>query len=192
MDKLLKKHIPEKALDYVVSILKKYPCILKITSPRSTKFGDFKVLSKNNFQITINDDLLPEHFLLTLIHEIAHMVTYKEYGKSVKPHGMQWQDNFRCLMFPVLNAEVYSLETLPYLVRYLKKPKASSCRDRTLYKVLTGASQGLKTIFDLQETSEFIFKKRRFQLLEKKRTRALCIDIKTGQRYLISGYASLE
>ena len=33
-----------------------------------------------------------EHFLLhTVAHEVAHLISYKVYGKNIRAHGPQWQ-----------------------------------------------------------------------------------------------------
>lgn len=191
MRDVLEKYIPEKALNYVVNLLKKYPCTLKIKSPRTTKLGDFR-FGRRDFQITINNNLSKEQFLLTLIHEIAHLLTYLQHKNKVKPHGEEWQDNFRILMYPLLNIDVFEMKMLPHLFNYFKKPKASSCSDKNLHTILQGNTKTGKTIFDMPEKTEFTFKNKTFKLLTKKRTRAICEEIGTGQRYFISGHAIVE
>ena len=79
---VLKDYLPEKAIDGVIKLLDKYPVHLIITKKRVTKHGDFKVLRNGQLQITVNHNLNKYSFLLTLIHELAHLTTYKKIKKN--------------------------------------------------------------------------------------------------------------
>ena len=109
----------------VMDVIDRYPCHLKIVNKRSTKHGDFKRYVDGKVQITINNDLNPYRFLLTLMHEFAHLVTFEEY-KRVKPHGLEWKNNFKLLMLPFLKPKIFPDELLSELASYLMNPKASS------------------------------------------------------------------
>ena len=81
--------MPENSIEFIEGILEKEKISIKIVNQRQTKHGDFRRLSSGQYQITINNNLNPHQFLLTLIHEIAHHVTFQKYGR-VKPHGKEW------------------------------------------------------------------------------------------------------
>ena len=80
-EEILYKYLPENSVLLVLKLLNDNPCHLKIVNNRKTKHGDFRKLTNGNYQITINNDLNSYRFLLTLIHEIAHLITYKKYKK---------------------------------------------------------------------------------------------------------------
>lgn len=119
MKQSLSKYLPEVAIDPVIDLLDQYPCKLKIVNNRRTKHGDFRRLPTGKYQITINNDLNQYRFLLTLIHELAHLVTFQKYGR-IKPHGIEWKRSFQHLMLPFVNPKIYPLEILPLLANYLK------------------------------------------------------------------------
>ena len=53
-------------------------------------------------KITVNGDLNPYSFLITTIHEFAHLVTFEEYQGRVKPHGKEWQLTYSKMLYPVI------------------------------------------------------------------------------------------
>lgn len=145
------------------------------------------MLPSGNFQITINNNLNKHQFLLTLIHEIAHLVTYQKFG-NVQPHGKEWKQIFRHLMLPFLNPEIYPKEILSHLANYLKNPKASTDSDTDLALALKGqkASKGKKFIFEIAEGNLFVFKNTVYKRGKIRRTRIECKNIKNNKNYLFN------
>jgi hypothetical protein len=182
----LSKYIPEKAIPEVLKLLEEHDFQLKIVNQRKTKHGDFRKLANGKFQITINNNLNAYQFLLTLIHEIAHHVTYQKHG-YVKPHGKEWKLNFKLLMLPFVTPEIYPNSILPHLAKYLINPKASTDSDvqLSLSLKLKERDSDKNFIFELSYGDWFLFKQRTFKVLEKKRTRFVCLDIDTKKKYLI-------
>ncbi len=193
MKESLKKYIPLSAVDLVMTLLNDYPCKLKIVNNRKTKHGDFRKLKSGQYQITINNDLNHYRFLLTLIHEIAHLVAHQKYGR-VKPHGKQWKQCFQHLMLPFVNPDIYPMDVLPVLANYLKNPKASTDTDIKLSLALKQFDEknGMNYIFEIAVNSKFIHNKRIFERGVKKRTRYECVEIKTKKRYLFHQNAEIE
>lgn len=192
MKDLLKKYIPESSLTEVISLIDKYHLNIKIVNQRKTKHGDFRRLPNGQFQITINNNLNEHQFLLTLIHEIAHHLTFLEYGR-VQPHGKEWKLTFQKLMLPYVRPEVFPKTVLPLLANYLKNPKASSDNDTKLSLALRKyeSELGKSFIFELPFGTEFLFKNKRYKKGNKRRTRFECLELNTRRIYLFNQNAEV-
>jgi len=190
---ILSKYLPEKSVNLVIDLLEKYPCHLKIVNNRKTKHGDFKKFPNGNYQITINNDLNIYRFLLTLIHEIAHLVTYKN-AKRVKPHGIEWKQNFQHLMLPFVDPEIYPKEILPYLAYYLINPKASTDTDVNLSLALKQFDEKTDKnyIFEIPLASKFTHNSKVFVRGKKRRTRYECVEVFTDKKYLFQANAEVN
>ena len=114
--------IPEASHDQVSALLSHDNLVVKVKKERKTRHGDYRRLPSGKHQITINSNLNPYRFLITLIHEIAHFETYKSYGKKIKPHGPEWKSVFQQLMLGFLRPEVFPSDVLPLLASHFKKP----------------------------------------------------------------------
>ena len=193
MKEILSNYIPNKAVEGVLLLLEKHPITIKIVNNRKTKHGDFRKLKNGNYQITINNSLNKHQFLLTLIHEIAHFVTYKKYRK-VKPHGKEWKQVFQHLMLPFLHPDIFSPNMLPHLATYLKNPKASTSSDVKLSLAFKefDKNSGKNYIFELPTGSIFTFNNKTYKIGNKRRTRYECIELKSYKKYLFNQNTEIE
>lgn len=186
---ILREHVPRTALQYCCQLWNETPFQLKITRTRQTKVGDFT--SKKNIahpRITLNHELNPFLFLITYIHEIAHLRVHLQYGNRVDPHGEEWKRSFVILMQPMMSYDVFPEGVLIELQRHMINPKASSFADTDLTKSLRrydkNASQ-YATLSDIPEGSIFRFQGRFFKKGKIRRTRVLCHEVKTKRHYLV-------
>ena len=186
------KYIPENAINLVQSLIEYHRINLKIVNQRQTKHGDFRQLANGKFQITINNNLNPFQFLLTLIHEIAHHTTFEKYGR-IRPHGKEWKQQFQYLMLPFLNPTIFPDHMLTPLAHYLKNPKASTDSDVKLSLALKGntAENGKNFIFELPTNCTFSFKNKMYRKGKKRKTRIECIQLTTNRLYLFNQNAEV-
>ncbi|MGV8947533.1 MAG: SprT-like domain-containing protein [Lutibacter sp.] len=191
--KILSKHIPESSVELVEEILTKNPIHIKIVNNRATKHGDFKRKINGDFQITLNNSLNQYQFLFTLIHELAHWVTFKKH-KRVKPHGKEWKQNFQHLMLPFLHPNIFPSHLLPYLANYLKNPKASTGADVNLTREMNSYNEksGKSFIFELENGSIFNFNNKSFKKGAKRRTRFECVEMASKKVYLFNQNAEVD
>jgi len=119
--RVLQKYIPEQAVSLVENLLQHDNLSVLVKNERKTRHGDYKRLPNGRHQITVNSNLNEYRFLITLIHEIAHFEAYKEYGRFIKPHGVEWKHTFQRLMLPFLNPDIFPNELLPLLAKHFKK-----------------------------------------------------------------------
>ena len=194
MNEILRKYIPENSIFLVQEILEAHHIEIKIVNNRTSKHGDFKRLLNGSFQITINNSLNEYQFLLTLIHEIAHFVTYKQ-NKRAKPHGIEWKRNFQHLMLPFLNPEIFPNNILPLLAKHFINPRASSDTDVQLALALKQFDEpNNKTfIFEVPLGCTFkLYNGKIFKMGEKRVKRYQCLELKTGKIYLFNPNAEVE
>lgn len=193
---ILSKYIPEKAVPRIVQWIVELDFKLKIKKERSTKLGDYRApINGSNHQITVNYNLNKYAFLVTLVHEIAHLTTYNKYKHSVLPHGNEWKNEFKTMMQPFLDTEIFPVELLYALRKYLSNPAASSCTDKNLYRALRLYDEKPAAGIDVEKLplkTVFVYEGRLFEKGAKVRTRYQCKEIKTGRIYLFNALAEVE
>ncbi len=182
-------YIPKDSHLLIRKILFDFTGIIKVSNPRKSKLGDYRAKNKNGIpQITVNSDLNPYSFLVTLVHEIAHHEVYKKFKHSVSPHGLEWKIEFSELLTPFLSGMTFPENIKEALNKYLKNPSASSCVDANLYKKLRLYDQDVQEgeyINELSEGDLFEYdEKGLFKVLEKRRTRTLCLSMSKKKKYL--------
>lgn len=183
----LQNFIPSNAFKDLKDLLYQYNFKLKVVKERKRKRGDFRVLPNGGYQITINNNLSKEQFLITLVHEIAHLKTFIQYKNTVLPHGIEWKQNFQHLMLPFLNNTVFPDTILPLLAKHLINPKATTDSDPNLSLALNNKEKpsDKKFIFELKHGDVFQIDQATYQLKHKRRTRYLCLHLKSKKEYLI-------
>ncbi len=195
MIKQIAQFIPQQALSYCEQLWLDTPFIFKIKNKRATKLGDYRYNpADKSHTITINNDLNPYAFLITYLHEVAHLRTFLTYGRKVSPHGAEWKHSFKLLTLPILHDGVFPHDVLQTLARYIKNPKASSCNDHQLQQILNSYDEAPTGIYLTEIPLGQIFKlgKRAFKKESLRRTRFLCQEVTSGRKYLISKSAMVE
>ena len=193
IDKLL-PYIPIAAKDSLIELLSNYNFHLKIVNGRKTKRGDFRA-TKPIASISINNNLSKEQFLITLVHEIAHLDAHIKHPKA-KAHGVEWKQSFQRLMLPFLNNHIFSDEILNPLAKHLINPKATTDSDPILSTQLDSINSDVDNdkyfIFDLEPGVLFMLNNRTFKILNKRRTRYECLEISTNKKFLVRGSAPVK
>ncbi len=195
MQNTLQQYIPEQSLQSVLQLLDHDHLVVKVKNERKTRHGDYKRLPKNKHQITINSNLNQFRFLVTLIHEIAHFETYNKYGRTIKPHGIEWKRIFQHLMLPFLNPDVFPESLLPLLANHFKNPKASSDTDQQLSLALKqfDETNNLNYIFEIPLGQSFkLYNGKVFKMGNKRVKRYECVEVNTGKTYLFNANAEVE
>lgn len=187
--------MPENSRSALLKILDTHHVTIKIKKERKTRHGDYKKLPNGNHQITINSNLNKFRFLITLIHEIAHLKSYENFGKYIKPHGKEWKQTFQHLMLPFLRPEIFPNDLLPLLANHFKNPKASSDTDIKLALALKrfDPPSDKTFVFEVPEGITFkLYNGRVFKKGSKRRKRFECVELNSGRVYLFNPNAEVE
>lgn len=195
MQEILAKYIPSHSIVPVMEMIERNGVYLKIVNERKTRHGDYRRLPSGHHQITVNSNLNKYRFLITLVHEIAHLVTFETYGRAIKPHGTEWKITFQKLMLPFINPQIFPAEVLPYIARHFKNPSASSDTDAHLSVVLKryDGPNDKNYIFEVPHGSIFrIYNGKVFKKGNKRIKRYECVELNTGKVYLFQPNAEVE
>jgi SprT protein len=194
MNDVLSKYLPEHAVKPVFELVVANQVHLKIVNQRVTRHGDYRSLSGKH-EITVNANLNKYRFLITLIHEISHLVAFEKFGRRIKPHGEEWKHCFRQLMIPFIRPEIFPNHLLPLIARHFKNPTASSDTDATLALALKqfDVRSDKYYIFEVPYGSLFrIHNGKIFRKGAQRTKRFECEERDTGKIYLFNPNAEVE
>lgn len=196
MNETLQKYLPERAVAPCAHLIREKNVHLKIVNERVTRHGDYRQLPNGAHQITVNATLNKYRFLITLIHEIAHLVAFEKFGRRIKPHGKEWKRSFQHMMVPFLRPEIFPNQLLPLLARHFRNPKASSGTDAQLSIALKAFDEGSTErtyVFEVPIGSIFrIYNGKIFKKGYRKVKRYECVEVATGKMYLFQPNAEIE
>jgi hypothetical protein len=195
MIEVLSKYIPGAAVATVFELIKQNDVTLKIVNQRVTRHGDYRRTNLGQHQITINTSSNKYRFFVTLIHELAHLVAFKKFGRYIKPHGKEWKLTFQQLMLPYINPQVFPSELLPILALHFKNPKASSDTDTALSLALKkfDPENDKNYVFEIPDGGVFrLYNGKLFKRGNKRVKRYECVEISTGKIYLFQPNAEVE
>jgi SprT protein len=192
----LKLFLPSGFEKMVSNLLFSSPVSFKIVKPRSTKLGDFRAGSKTQkHQITVNGNLNSYSFLITTLHEFAHLHVHLKFGNKVKPHGEEWKTEYRNLILPALDLKILPQEIINALLNSLTNTKASSCSDLNLMRVLKKYDLKQENKLHLEEIpkgTKFSLQGKTFLKGELRRKRYLCEEISSKKIYLVHALSEIN
>src|SRR5690606_12327029 len=134
----LSQFIPDRTYGMLTPYFHQFPIRLVLRRERKTVMGDYRPPHGNTpyHQISVNINLNPYSFLITLVHELAHLLTFVHFPRGVSPHGPEWKTQFRHVLMPFLGKRIFPAEIEKALIQYIQNPSASTCSDPLLYKAL--------------------------------------------------------
>ena len=187
----LGRWVPAKAAELSLQYLNHYQVHLTITRERKSVLGDYRHATRaSHHRISVNGNLNPYSFLITLIHELAHLVTFMEFGNNVQSHGKEWKKIYRKILEEFLPLSVFPPDVVKALKKNLHDLPASSCADEHLMRVLRNyddEKEGLMLVEQIPEGGCFSLEDQRiFRKGKKLRKRYQCVEVATGKLYLFS------
>ncbi|MCU0381963.1 MAG: SprT-like domain-containing protein [Chitinophagaceae bacterium] len=187
----LRSYLPEGSFEMVSEFLLHHKVHLTITRSRATVLGDYRHATPNrNHRISVNGNLNPHAFLITLLHELAHLLTFQHYGNRVQSHGREWKKQFADLLRFFLQHHLFPEDIRQALEASLHNPAASSCADDRLMRVLRRYDQrpdDIVSVEELQKGAIFQIRGgRTFRREDVLRKRIRCVEVDSGKVYLFS------
>ena len=187
----LKNYLPEGSFEEVSYYLLHYKVQLTITRERQSVLGDYRnSYGGNNHRISVNGNLNTYAFLITLLHELAHLFTYERFGHRVQAHGKEWKHEFGKVLVRFIDKKIFPADIQQTLIKSLHNPAASSCADEVLLRVLhqyDKKKERVLLIENLPTGATFKIKGGRiFTKAERVRKRFKCVEVATGKIFLFS------
>jgi len=187
----LKSYLPENSFEQVASFLQHHKVHLTITRQRESVLGDYRnAVNGKNHRISVNGNLNKFSFLITLLHELAHLLAFENYGNRILAHGKEWKLVYSSLLKDFINKKIFPPDVESALKESVQNPAASSCAEEGLTRVLRRYDEKKKDAYLLEEIPRGVYFKtkdgRVFQKGEKLRKRFRCTEKDTGLTYLIS------
>jgi SprT protein len=193
----LAQYIPAEAAPFCADLIIKYAVHVKITRVRSTKYGDYTPpFNGAGHRITISFTTNKYSFLVTLLHELAHMLTHEKYfHPHVAPHGEEWKSEFRKLLHNCRYDGIFPPDLNKAIINYANNPAASSCSDPGLIKALRKYGKDSDSSFLLEELPEnsifTLSNGKKFKKGQKLRKRFECIELSSKKLYLVDALAEV-
>ena len=185
-------YIPPRASPHITKWISELDIDIRFVNARKTKLGDYRFRNNQHF-ITVNNNLNKYASLITLTHEIAHAFTFVEFGKTIKPHAMQWKENFKKLMLNFFDYNIFPDDILSALSRYLINPSASTTNDEFLSLILRKYdSEIFLTISEINDGDNFTYSGEKYMKCQKIRKRIKCLNLNNNRYYLFNPIAQIK
>ena len=194
----LAEYLPPNTFEAVAAFLHQYKVHLTISRERKSILGDYRHAGRGrSHRISVNGNLNKYNFLITLLHELAHLLTFDKYGARVQSHGREWKNEFGMVLAQFIRSKVFPPDIENELVASLHNPAASSCAEDGLMRVLrrydTKSSDNHLLVEELPPAGLFRLKDGRvFKKGERLRKRYKCEEVATRKVYLFSPVYEVE
>ena len=193
----LNSFLPEGSFEGVAWYLQHYKVHLTISRERQSILGNYrnKVVDKNH-RISVNGNLNKYSFLITLLHELAHLLAHEKYGNRILAHGKQWKEEYGKILAEFIPKKVFPAEIEKLLMKSLQNPAATTCAEPHLTRALKLFDAKKEHYFLVEELSEgSLFKIKKggiFKKGERIRKRFKCVEVVTKKMYLFSPVYEVE
>ncbi len=190
--------LPEGTFDRVVGYIHHYKVHLTISKQRKSVLGDYRHSGwGSNHRISVNGNLNKYEFLITLLHELAHLLTYELHKNRVEPHGKEWKAHYSRLLVDFVQEKVFPADVEKALQKSIRNPSATANGETELLLVLRKYNEvkreGIVPVIDVPENTLFQTENGRiFRKGPLRRKRFECIEVKTGNRYTFSALSEVK
>src|SRR5215218_2301143 len=187
----LQAYLPPNTYEPVLHYLHHYKVHLTVARERKSILGDYRHRHGTaTHRISVNGNLNPYAFLVTLLHELAHLLTFEKWGNRVAAHGREWKAVFGQLLAQFIEHDVFPQDIRQVLLQSLHNPAASSCADEALLRILRRYDEkknNVRFVEDLPDGMLFqTHDGRVFQKGDRLRKRFRCVELATKRLYLFS------
>lgn len=184
--------LPDGSFEKVVQYIHHYKVHLTISKQRKSVLGDYRHSGwGGNHRISVNGNLNKFEFLITLLHELAHLLTYEQHKNRVEPHGKEWKQYYSSLLVDFVNHKIFPGDVEHALQKSILNPSATANGETDLLLVLRKydpvKKEGVIPVIDVPEGALFQMENGKiFQKGARRRKRFECVEVKTGLHYTFS------
>jgi hypothetical protein len=160
--------------------------------------GDYRHAGREgNHRISINGNLNKYEFLITLLHELAHLLTFEQFQHRAAPHGVEWKQQYSKLLSHFVAHQIFPPDIVRALQASIRNPAATANGETDLLLVLrkytTQKREGYITMEELAEGEWFETENgRTFQKISRRRKRFTCIEQSSGLSYSFSAVTEVR
>ena len=194
----LSAYLPDGAFEPVVQLIHQYKVHLTVTKARKSVLGDYRHAGLGaNHKISVNGNLNKYEFLITLLHELAHLLCFEQYKNRVEAHGKEWKQIYSDLLAAFIRLGLFPQDIQKSLQKTLLNPAATANGETALLLVLRNydavKKEGHAFVAHLQEGALFeSLKGRIFRRGKKRRIRIECVEVATGHVYSFSALTEVK
>ncbi|MGN6491303.1 MAG: SprT-like domain-containing protein [Agriterribacter sp.] len=187
----LHSFLPPGAYDKVMQYLQQFKVHLTITRERKSVLGDYRfAVNGKNHRISVNGNLNTYAFLITLLHELAHLVAFVRFGNHIASHGKEWKVTYGEILYQFLQLDIFPNDIADEIRLTMQRPAAGSCAEDGLLRVLRKYDEKKDNkllVEEIQPGNLFSTDDGRlFKRGDQLRKRIRCLEVKTGKVYLFS------
>ena len=187
----LHAYLPAGAYATVMHYLHHYKVHLTVTKERKSILGDYRfAVHGKNHRISVNGNLNTFAFLITLLHELAHLVAFVRFGNRIASHGKEWKAVYGEILQEFLLLGIFPPDITHEIKTTMQSPAAGSCAEDGLIRVLRKydpKEDHKRLVEEIDVNASFRTDDGRiFKRGDQLRKRIRCMEIKTGRIYLFS------
>lgn len=184
----LSGHIPDNALPYINQFVEGYSVCVVVSGLRHA-LGKFQVRPKLKlYRIVMQKGLSKPLFLFVLLHEIAHLRIYFRHRRTVKPHGIEWREEYKSLLLNVLPSPVFPPDISARIYLGLSDPRLKFLTDPDFIHCFEDFNDTVSLYKLPVNTRFFAFPNRTMKLVQNINDwEYVALDLKNDRKYIIKG-----